>query len=128
MDSPSPRYRWARHAADGYECSSRGDRRFSALYARLADGRTIEEAYQLDMKGYRALGNDWRLGKGKPPLTKLSPEQSWCAYRALWKQYLVENRQLIEVLRPHHVFTDAFANTQISQAAALAALMNALKA
>lgn len=36
-----------------YEVSSKGDKRFSAFYARLKDGRTIEEAYQLDVKGYR---------------------------------------------------------------------------
>jgi hypothetical protein len=29
-----------------YEVSSRGDKRFSALYAKLSDGRTIEQAYQ----------------------------------------------------------------------------------
>jgi hypothetical protein len=61
--------KWARHYTGGYECSSSGDRRFSALSARLRDGRTIEEAYQLDLKGYRKYGNDWRLGKGKLPVS-----------------------------------------------------------
>lgn len=66
---PSIPYRWARTTTeDSYEVSSNGDKRFSALVARLLDGRTIEEAYQLDVKGYRRLGSDWRLGKGKPPM------------------------------------------------------------
>lgn len=60
-------YKWSRRSANGYEVSTKGDPRFSALIAKLPDGRTIEEAYQLDIKGYRSLGSDWRLGKGKPP-------------------------------------------------------------
>lgn len=35
----------------GYEVSSSGDKRFSALFAKMADGRTIEEHYQCDIKG-----------------------------------------------------------------------------
>lgn len=74
MDSnftPSIKYQWSRypkHGKENYEVSSKGDRRFSPLFAKLSDGRTIEEAYQLDIKGYRKFGNDWKLGKGKPPM------------------------------------------------------------
>ena len=119
-------YSWARFHPHGYECSSHGDPRFSALYARLADGRTIEEAYQLDVKGYRSLGSNWRLGKGKPPLVAQSHAVLWAAYRALWGTYLAENPQLIEALREHTVLTDKFARTPVSQARALAELMNEL--
>lgn len=49
-------YDWSRKYNGGYEVSSQGDKRFSALYARLKDGRTIEEAYQLDVKNFRGLG------------------------------------------------------------------------
>lgn len=65
---PTIPYKWARRADNGYEVSTYGDVRFSALNAKLSDGRSIEEAYQLDVKGYRCLGSDWRLGKGKAPL------------------------------------------------------------
>lgn len=51
-----------------YEVSTQGDRRFSAFVARLRDGRTIEEAYQLDIKGYRSFSDDVKYGKGKLPL------------------------------------------------------------
>ena len=57
------------------ECSSRGDQRFSALYARIIarDLRTIEEIYQSskefepDTAGVDAAGHvrDWRSAKGK---------------------------------------------------------------
>lgn len=62
-------YEWSRIAENNYEVSTKGDKRFSALLAELKDGRTIEEAYQLDIKGYRIVSNDWKIGKGKPPLS-----------------------------------------------------------
>lgn len=68
---PNEPYKWARRVSRGepyYEVSSKGDKRFSAFYAKLSDGRSIEEAYQLDIKGYRKLGNNPMLGKGKPPM------------------------------------------------------------
>jgi len=118
---------WARTAPDGYEVSSQGDTRFSALSAKLKDGRTIEEAYQLDIKGYRVQGNDWKLGKGKPPLNPMSKEESWAAYKNLWSQYLQENPNLETDLREKskgRVLTDKFATTDVSQARALAELLN----
>lgn len=108
----------------GYELSSHGDKRFSALFARLKDGRTIEEAYQLDVKGYRAISNDWRAGKGKPPL---SPCDTWTAYLNLWKQWALENPSLVEDLRikaAGRTLTDKFASSPISQARALAEILN----
>ena len=47
------KFSYARTANNSYEVSTAGDSRFSALNAKLKDGRTIEEAYQLDIKGYR---------------------------------------------------------------------------
>lgn len=108
------------------EVSSKGDKRFSALYARLKDGRTIEEAYQLDVKGYRKFGDNWKLGKGKKPLD-LSVD-TWKGYKNLWKLYLDENPNLVRELTSLNEvnFTDMFANTPISQARALAELLNEL--
>lgn len=117
---------WSRVVGNGYEVSSAGDSRFSALHARLADGRTIEEAYQLDVKGYREQGNDWRLGKGKPPLVPMSADEQWLAYRALWEQWGHENPALVEELRGlarGKTLTDRFAATPVSQARALAEIL-----
>jgi len=47
------KFTYARTNSNSYEVSTAGDSRFSALNAKLKDGRTIEEAYQLDIKGYR---------------------------------------------------------------------------
>lgn len=118
-------YKYARYAANSYEVSSHGDKRFSALYARLKDGRTIEEAYQLDVKGYRAISNSWKIGKGRPPLDKT--KDLWTEYLALWKQWALENPELIEDLRQrakNRTLTDKFASSPISQARALAEILN----
>lgn len=122
-----PKISWARKADNSYEVSSKGDTRFSALNAKLKDGRTIEEAYQLDVKGYRAQGDNWRLGKGKAPLTSMTKEQTWQAYKNLWRQFLQENPDLEQDLREKasgKVLTDMFASTDVSQARALAEILN----
>lgn len=59
---------WARKSDNGYEVSSLGDRRFSAFYARLNNGKTIEEMYQLYIKGYRSITEQCLEGKGKPAI------------------------------------------------------------
>ncbi len=118
--------RYPEKGKNNYEVSSKGDKRFSALYATLQDGRTIEEAYQLDVKGYRKFGDNWKLGKGKKPLD-LSID-TWKEYKNLWKLYLDENPNLVRELQAFNEvnFTDMFANTSISQARALAELLNEL--
>lgn len=120
-------YQWKRYG--GYEVSSRGDKRFSAFYARLKDGRTIEEAYQLDVKGYRKFGNNPMLGKGKPPLNKFEGDELYIAYKNLWLTWAVENksliRQLKELVKPFdNILSDMFAKTEINQAHALADILN----
>ena len=59
---------WSRNPADGYEVSTRGDKRFSAFVARLPDGRTIETAWA-NAKGYP----NWRAAKGRPARTDVAP-------------------------------------------------------
>lgn len=127
-EGPAP-FRHGRYAAPGgpsYEVSSWGDKRFSALNARLSDNRTIEEAYQLDVKGYRRFSNDWRAGKGKPPLGT-GVKDLWAEYLALWRQWSIENPALMDELAKlarGKVLTDRFASSPISQARALAELLN----
>lgn len=119
------RYGWARFHPNGYECSSAGDRRFSALYAQLSDGRKIEHAYQLDVKGYRVRGSDWRLGKGR---RALNPEVNlWQSYLDLWTRWAQENPALmldLSLRARYGILTDRYAATPISQARALAHLLN----
>ena len=111
----------------GYECSSKGDRRFSALFARLSDGRTIEMHYQCDVKGYQPGGTNWRLGKGKPPLNPSI--DLYAAYKALWLEWAEnhkpEMRELyVAAKKTNGVLSDMFATGPISQARALADILN----
>jgi hypothetical protein len=118
--------RTAPRGTAGYEVSTHGDKRFSALVARLQDGRTIEEAYQLDVKGFRAISNDWRAGKGKRPLHTHTVDL-YAEYLKLWIKWAEENPHLIEELRTlaeGKVITDKFATSGVSQARALAHILN----
>jgi hypothetical protein len=120
-------FTWKRNG--GYEVSSQGDRRFSAFAARLADGRSIEETYQCDVKGYDPGGTNWRLGKGKPPLD--TSVDLWDAYLRLWHAWAAMNPALMQELAflagaAGGVLSDRFATTPINQARALAAVLNQL--
>lgn len=116
-------------SGEGYECSSRYDKRFSAFYAKMPDGRTIEQHYQCDVKGYDVGGTNWRLGKGKPPLHDISEEELLRAYVQLWREWTWTHRkEMLELYyRASHFggcLTDAFATTRVNQAHALSILLN----
>lgn len=118
-------FKWSRYG--GYECSSRGDARFSAFNARMPDGRTIEQHYQCDVKGYQPGGANWRLGKGKPPLQEVD---LWGEYLALWRRWAQQNlplmRELYTLAKKDKVLSDRFATTDVNQAHALATILNEL--
>lgn len=118
---------WAKHHDNGFEVSSAGNTTYSPLFARLRDGRTIEEAYQLDVKGYRARGyTNWREVKGKPSLVNVG---LWGAYLDLWRRWARENPEAIERLAVRSrgcVLTDRHATSGINQAHALARILNDL--
>lgn len=117
---------WTRHD-EGYEVSTKGDKRFSAFIARLPDGRTIEETYQGDVKGYDPGGTNWRAGKGRPPL---NPDiDLFGEYLKLWKIWAAEHPDLIdellEVVKDYNnTLKDRFATTRVNQANALAVILN----
>lgn len=120
---------WKRWYDGGYECSGQGDGRFSAFSAVMPDGRTIEQWYQCDIKGYDLGGTNWRLGKGKPPKNAMTPQMQWEAYLSLWKIWAVLNPDLMDELHQNAIahdrtLTDKFASTPVNQAHALATILN----
>jgi hypothetical protein len=149
-------FSWDRKHSQGFELSTLATnplgKKFSALNAKLKDGRTIEEAYQLDIKGYRKVLNELldkgeryytatngkrydlmdkrstvMVGKGKLPLNKMTQEESYKAYVNLWMQFAIENPDLIKQLfreAKSRILTDAFAGTDINQARAISDVMN----
>ncbi len=119
-----PLFKWSRK--EGYECSSIGDTMYSAFYAKI-DGKSIEEIYQCEIKGYKTVKD----GKGKPPLTKISHDDLWKAYLSLWQAWALEHEDdiyLLAILASDNQYTirDSFANTDINQARALAYILNKL--
>lgn len=122
------KYIWQRRG--GYEVSSKGDKRFSALNAVLPDGLSIEIHYQCRIKGYDPNGTNWRLGKNKPPLNPNT--DLWAEYLKLWRVWASINLSLMEELRNaakryHGILSDCFASTPVNQAHALATILNETK-
>lgn len=88
------------------ECSSRGDKRFSAFYAKI-HGTTIEELYQ-SKKVFEdgSTGLSIKEAKGKKAIN-----QEECAdyYSQLWDYYIYTlNPNLIDVLRSASGLSDTF--------------------
>ena len=120
---------WSAKATDGYECSTKGDKRFSALCATMPDGRTIEMHYQCDVKGWQPGGTDWRFGKGLPAVDGSSRAELWSKYLALWEEWAKHHTQELEELRAlahqhNSTLSDRFATSPINQAHALATILN----
>lgn len=161
---------WARTAQNGYEVSSSGDNRFSALYARFnkdtiidsvdVGEMTIEDVYQYVIKKSgkgKAAAMDSILNHNhglrredyeflhtlpddlssaiinhfteKKPATKEQLEDYYYyrGYLPLWQEWAKQNPELIEELRVKSAgktLTDQFADTRVSQARALADILN----
>lgn len=112
-------------------CDSKGDRRFSALYAvvKLSDGTTttIEQYYQSVKR--KADGTHARKGEHVDhivihdktyPATYLTP-----LYRKLWIMYFQQNPELLAHAATFDTFVDRFAGRAInSQAKVIEALVN----
>lgn len=89
------------------ECSSRGDKRFSAFYARpkSLNGKSIEEAYQ----GMKILedgrtGLSWREAKGKKAINQ---EECSKKYEEWWREWVLE-QNLLPVLKNASGLSDIF--------------------
>ncbi|ARK07470.1 hypothetical protein LAV_00070 [Sphingobium phage Lacusarx] len=85
-----------KHGAPPYlECSSAGDRRFSAFYARVG-GKTIEEQYQA-AKVFRNgdTGLSIKEAKGFRPVNAKEVAQ---LYAELWDRYMAEHPHLLPII------------------------------
>lgn len=89
------------------ECSSKGDKRFSAFYAKLKGyNQTIEELYQ-GSKRFEddSVGLSIKEAKGRKPV---NAEACRILYSGLWDQYFKENPELYEVIYKYNGFSDIF--------------------
>lgn len=112
------------------ECSSYGDKRFSAFYALVEFNGildTIENHYQ--KVKFKSNGDPCRKGE-KVDYIKLfnkefSPEWLTPLYRYLWYKYLSNNPALVEYASGFDVFTDKYRGKCINcQADCVCAFVN----
>ncbi len=90
------------------ECSTKGDRRFSAFCARIKrrGDKSVEEIYQAaKIFENGKTGLTWKEAKGRIPLNK---EDVRKLYSKLWDEYIEENPELIEVLKRYDGVSDMF--------------------
>ena len=118
---------WSRRG--GYEVTTKGDTRFSPLIITLEDGRTIEEHYHCDVKGYDPGGTGWEKYKGKPPLLKKTREEMYAEFKALYMGWALQNVELMHELlvlakQHNYMLSDRFATSDLNQARALSEILN----
>lgn len=132
---------WSRTSDNSYEVSTAGDKRFSALNAKFkpgtiidgvdVGGRTIEDVYQSVIKKSRkgqAPAKDSKLYNESLKTKEEREDFSYTeGYLPLWQEWAKQNPELIQELREKSagkVLTDKFASTRVSQARALADILN----
>jgi len=87
------------------ECSSKGDKRFSAFYAKV-NGRSIEDQYQAAKVFEDGSTNlTWREAKGKRAVNMAEVSK---LYSELWIQYIAEHPELEKVLKNATGLSDMF--------------------
>ena len=87
------------------ECSSRGDKRFSAFCAHV-NGKTIESQYQAaKVFADGSTGLHWRQAKGRKAVNQAEVAK---LYDALWRQYLNEHPSYLEFLQKQPGLIDTF--------------------
>ncbi len=87
------------------ECSSKGNKRFSAFYAMI-DGKSIEEHYQ----AYKIFDNgktglSWKEAKGKKSINQ---KEASVYYSKLWDRYIDNNPELLTILKAWSGLSDKF--------------------
>jgi hypothetical protein len=98
-----------RHGVEPFlECSSKGDKRFSAFYARIRSmkNKSIEELYQA-FKVFEdgSTGLSWKEAKGRKAVNQ---EEASKYYSGLWRIYISENPELKDVLLTASGLSDIF--------------------
>lgn len=98
-----------RHGEPPYlECSSRGDRRLSAFYARPSayGGRSIEDLYQAaKVFADGSTGLSIKEAKGRHAINQ---DNVTALYSRLWDEYIGEHPELLALIRSASGLQDRF--------------------
>lgn len=101
------------------ECSSKGDRRFSALYARVKLFNVVDSIENFYQQSKRDVNGNI-AGKGKKAeylqirKIRLPIKYATLWYKYLWYLYFVENPMLIHEIKKYDTFTDMFKGKSIN--------------
>lgn len=90
------------------ECSSKGEKRFSAFYARIRarGGVSIEDLYQaFKIFPDGRTGLTWREAKGR---VAINQDDASRFYSQLWDEYVAENPGALKILRAASGLSDIF--------------------
>jgi hypothetical protein len=88
------------------ECSTRGDKRFSAFCA-IVNGKSIEEQYQAaKVFDDGSTGLHWKEAKGRKAV---NATECTILYEKLWRQYIAEHPELLDVIKKVSGLSDIFA-------------------
>lgn len=90
------------------ECSSKGDKRFSAFYARIRGrgNQSIEDLYQAAKVFENGeTGLSWRQAKGRKAVNQQEVSEF---YSQLWDEYITENPELLAILKEASGLSDIF--------------------
>jgi len=102
------------------ECSTKGDRRFSAFCARIKGRRnaSIEELYQaFKIFPDGSTGLNWRQAKGR---VAVNAQEASAFYDLLWCEYIGENEHLHTTIMDATGLSDMFAKSSgVNQAKTL---------
>lgn len=92
------------------ECSSRGDKRFSAFYAKV-NGKAIEKLYQsAKIFPDGSTGLSWQDVKKRQKAGEIpvNIEELGALYKALWREYLKHNPSYVLILKRASGLSDIF--------------------
>lgn len=105
------------------ECSSKGDKRYSAFYAKTTVFNkydSIENHYQLSKRFGNIVPNTWRDSKGRKPThfningKDIDVKYLSSFYKLLWCKYLDEHPELVEHAKQFDEFNDMFKGNSIN--------------
>lgn len=89
------------------ECSSKGEKRLSAFYAKISPSNmSIEEWYQAaKIFENGSTGLTWRNAKGRRAINQ---EQCAKLYSDLWDQYIEQHPELLKIIKEASGLSDIF--------------------
>ena len=92
------------------ECSSKGDKRFSAFYATV-NGKSIERLYQAaKVFPDGSTGLTWQEAKKRQKAGEIPINMDALSglYKALWREYLKNNPSYVRILKRASGLSDIF--------------------